>query len=273
MTFGVQTLAGLAGVAADETAPARRWGHRFELPMILLALWILVEWYAHLNGMLPAALSTVTDWVIWLFFVTETLVLTTLVRDKRRYLRGNWVNLVIIVLGMPVLSGLGEYVGVVRSLRLLLMLTLLINVSQTVRAVLARNNLGVTLFIAFIFIVFSGIFIAGIDPGINSLWEGIWWAWVTVTTVGYGDVVPTSVAGRIFGAFLILLGIGLFSLLTASFSAFFVAKDEQDVRRAEQRTVELLAQIEARLASLEQQLDQQNRQAAVRPAKDDDAPA
>jgi voltage-gated potassium channel len=256
----IQSIAGLAGVAADERETARRWGRRFELPMIMLALWILIEWYAQVNGMLPPAFSAATDWLIWLFFFTETTLLTTLVKDKRRYLRGNWVNLTIIVLGMPVLSGIGEYVGVVRSLRLLLMLTLLFNVSETVREVLSRNNLGVTLFIALVFIIFSGIFIAGIDPGITSLWEGIWWSWVTVTTVGYGDIVPTSVAGKVFGAFLILLGIGLFSLLTASFSAFFVAKDERDVRRTEHRTLTLLAQIEARLANLERQLAQNEKE-------------
>lgn len=61
---------------------------------------------------------------------------------------------------------------------------------------------------------------AAIDPAINNIWDGMWWAWVTVTTVGYGDIVPVSGPGRILAGILMLIGMGLFSLFTANFSAF-----------------------------------------------------
>lgn len=253
-----KSIFGLSGVASDETEIAQRWGRHFEIPMLLLALWILVEWYAETKGDFPAELSWITDWGIWLFFILETTVLTFFVKDKTRYIQGNWINLLIIVMGIPILWGDASYAGALRSLRLLLMLTLILNISDTVREVLSRNNLGVTLLVAFIFIIFSGIFIAGIDPSVDSLWEGIWWAWVTVTTVGYGDIVPSSVAGKIFGAFLILLGIGLFSLLTANFSALFIAREEKNVRQKEEDAINILKQIEQRLSTLETKIEQLN---------------
>jgi voltage-gated potassium channel len=62
------------------------------------------------------------------------------------------------------------------------------------------------------------------QANIHSLWDGIWWAIVTIGTVGYGDKYPVSVAGRIVGLLLIFLGVGLMSLLTATIASFFVEK-------------------------------------------------
>jgi voltage-gated potassium channel len=94
--------------------------------------------------------------------------------------------------------------------------------SAAARKILSRNHLGMTLMVSFIIVIMSGTLMALIDPNIETPLDGIWWAWVTITTVGYGDIVLGSTAGRLFGsALIILLGIALFSMLTASFSAFF----------------------------------------------------
>jgi voltage-gated potassium channel len=120
------------------------------------------------------------------------------------------------------------------------------------RRVLARHHLGSTLAVSMVITVIAGIMIAGIDPGITSVTDGIWWAWVTVTTVGYGDVVPVTLEGKLFGALLIAMGIGLFSMITASFTVYFVEQDEQE------ENLELAlhaAEMNARLDRIESQLD------------------
>ena len=101
-------------------------------------------------------------------------------------------------------------------------------------------------------IVVSGILIASFDPGIQSAWDGIWWAWVTVTTVGYGDVVPVSGAGKFFASLLILLGVGLFSLLTANISAFLIGRD---ALKEEQEMRGRLRDIQDRLKRIEEHLE------------------
>lgn len=246
---------GLSGVAEDETPQARRWAKFFELPMILLAIWILVEWYVEAKGLYPRPLGLFTDWVIWLFFITETVTLTVLVRDKGRYLRGNWMNLLIIAMGIPILWGTETYVAGLRTLRMLLILPLLANTSGTVRRILMRNHLGATLLVTFVFTLMAGLLVAGIDPSIETVWEGIWWAWVTVATVGYGDIVPESPAGKVFGAILILFGVGFFSLLTANFSAYFVSREEAELKENEQVELDRLKQIERRIEAMEQTLE------------------
>lgn len=262
----MHTILGFSGVADDERELAQQWGRRFEVPMMLVAIWMLVGWYAELNEIISSDYVRIADLVVWLCFIIETTVLTFLVEDKWRYLRSNWANVAIVLMGIPILWGVTTYTVALRSLRLLLLGAVFLHVSDSIRQVLSRNHLGVTLLVSFYIIIASGIIIAGIDPGIETFWDGIWWAWVTVTTVGYGDVVPDSNAGKLFGAFLILLGIGLFSLLTASFSAFFIAKEGSKVLSREQDALEKLDQIEQRLAGLEALL--QENQTVKNPRKD-----
>ncbi len=249
-------LVGLAGVAPDENARARLWGRRLEWPMFFAAIWILIDWYLAAKGVTSPLLSFTTDWLIWLCFITEMTILGALVDDRRRYVRQNWMSLVIILAGVPVLFGVETYyAGILRTLRLALMMGIFIRISQDMRLLLSRHHLGTTLAISFVILVFSGFLISGIDPAFDNPIDGIWWAWVTVSTVGYGDFVPTTTESRIFGAMLILMGVGLFSMLTASFSALFIEKDEREVIEKEERNIRRIEGLEKRLENIEDQLE------------------
>jgi len=136
-------------------------------------------------------------------------------------------------------------------LRVVLLLGLLAPLGKTVRAILIRNHLGTTLLISALFIGLSGAFISAIDPAIETPWDGIWWALVTITTVGYGDLVPVTPAGKIFAGILILVGIGLFSLLTASFSVFFLEREEEEVIDKESELLERMDHLERKMSRLE----------------------
>ena len=63
-----------------------------------------------------------------------------------------------------------------------------------------------------------------IDPGIGSFNDSLWWAVVTVTTVGYGDVVPTSAGGRLVGALLMLAGVSAIPITTSLVVSVFVSR-------------------------------------------------
>ena len=59
----------------------------------------------------------------------------------------------------------------------------------------------------------------------------MWLAFTTVSTVGYGDIVPSTPAARVFAVFIVLLGYALFSIVTASIAALFVGEDEKRLER------------------------------------------
>lgn len=253
--YKTSAIPGLAGVADGENEQAKKWGKVFEWPMIFLGVWILVEWYLESQSLLPAQFIFVTDWLIWVFFLTETALLTLMVDNRWRYVKYNWINVVIIAAQIPVFWGWIPAVGALRALRLLVVFGVLIHMSGPIKKLLSKNQLGATLLAAFTIIVIAGITISALDPAIETPFDGLWWAWVTVTTVGYGDIVPETQAGKFFASVLILFGIGLFSLLTANFSAFFVSQDEEESRQKEQKMLEHLERIEARLKSIERRLD------------------
>lgn len=71
------------------------------------------------------------------------------------------------------------------------------------------------------------------DSNITSLWDGIWWAAVTMGTVGYGDKYPITTGGRIVGLIIIFAGVGLMSLFTATIASIFVEKKIKEGRGLE----------------------------------------
>jgi voltage-gated potassium channel len=91
----------------------------------------------------------------------------------------------------------------------------------------------------------------------------VWWAIVTLATVGYGDVVPTTPLGRIVGSAVIILGVTFLAFLTATVTSYFVST-EQEVGRerelaereaADKELRELLKRLEERLSAIESKLD------------------
>lgn len=255
MTRNLAGSFGLSGIDRDENHRAVKVGRLFEWPMILIAFWIILEWYIESKSMEPLLLTFYSDWFIWGFFVIETLVLCFLVDNKIHFLKRNWGGLVIIVAGFPWLWDAFPIAGGLRVLRLLVLFSLLFSMSTSARKILSHNNLGTTLIVSFIVVVFAGTIMAAVDPGVETPLDGIWWAWVTVTTVGYGDLVPSSTAGRLFAGLLMLLGIAIFSLLTASFSTFFLAQTEEKISAQEIENSETLEQLQLHLAVLEEKID------------------
>ena len=80
-----------------------------------------------------------------------------------------------------------------------------------------------TILIGLIFvIIFFGYIFYITEPTVESIGDGFYWALVTVTTVGYGDITPITPSGKLIASFLILLGLGLIATITAIVSAKFI---------------------------------------------------
>jgi voltage-gated potassium channel len=94
-----------------------------------------------------------------------------------------------------------------------------------------------------------------IDPAFDSMGDALWWSVTTVSTVGYGDIVPESTAGRIAASVLMLTGLALIPTLTSVVVSALVAQRSRGERIADQqrfeRLVELLETLDERLTRLE----------------------
>ena len=88
---------------------------------------------------------------------------------------------------------------------------------------LTDNRLDTTILTAFIILILSGIIIRALEPQIDNIADGMWWAWVTISTVGYGDITPVSTLGRIIASALMIMGIGFIATITAAVSSHFIS--------------------------------------------------
>ena len=80
-------------------------------------------------------------------------------------------------------------------------------------------------------LVVCGVVYWWIEPRTPTFVDGLWLAFVTASTIGYGDVVPTTHASRIFSVFVVLLGFAVLSLVTAAIAALFVESQERRIER------------------------------------------
>jgi voltage-gated potassium channel len=101
-----------------------------------------------------------------------------------------------------------------------------------------------------------GILVAIVDEkDFPNVWIGMWWAIGTVATVGYGDVVPTQVSGRIIAAATMIVGIGFLSLITATVASVLVARANVELAdRGEDEVMTALKRVEERLDRIEREL-------------------
>lgn len=237
---------GVAGVNPQESVKTRRIGRVFEF-LVLIALFIV---FAQVL-MLYSGVLEESNWVtnaVWFVFFLELIVNLYLVKDKLRYLKENWLNVAIVCIAFPGIEWGNDWAMVVRSLRLVLFIRFFTGTFKDILAVLNRNRFGQVL-VAFAFIILgAGALFAYIEDA--SVWDGVWYALVTITTVGYGDVVPTSEAGRIFGMVLILFGVVFFSLVTANISAFLIGTEQ---RKLEKDILSYMKQTDQRLESQQKQ--------------------
>ncbi len=103
----------------------------------------------------------------------------------------------------------------------------------------------------------AGVLMTLIDhDNFPSIGSGLWWAVQTVTTVGYGDLVPATLAGRVVATLVMLAGIGFLTVITAAITSSFVSRSRLEKKTADDGTptTEELRQINRRLERIEAEL-------------------
>jgi voltage-gated potassium channel len=124
-----------------------------------------------------------------------------------------------------------------------------------------RSAASVIMVATVVIVVVSGVAIRALDHReYASIWEGMWWALQTVTTVGYGDVTPENVAGRFVAGVVMLAGVALVAIVTAAVTSSFVARAEAQ-RGAEDATEDdrTAERLDARLQDITARLDRVER--------------
>lgn len=135
---------------------------------------------------------------------------------------------------------------------------------RTARAIASRRVFPYLAGITFLLAMGVGVLVRVIAPNnFHSVGEGMWWAVVTLGTVGYGDVVPTTPWGRVVGAFTIIFGVTFLAFLTATVTSMFVSNEQSGERErldalreeSDDEIRALLRRLDERLEAIEARLD------------------
>ncbi len=234
---------GLGGVPPGDNPRARVWERRLHWGMIgvaLLSIPALVLEEATQDPSLQAA-GRALDWFVFLAFSAELAWMLRLTSHRAAYVARNWLDLVIILSAGANLFGFeSEWVAIARLLRLALVGLLMARVLGSLRDIFTPSGIPFIMALAAISLALSGAGFYWLEPTVHSYADGVWLAFVTGATIGYGDFVPTTTASRLFAGLMVLFGFTLFSLVTASIAAFFVGEDEKLLRRDMHRDIRKL---------------------------------
>lgn len=235
----------------------------FQILLVALSVYVLVALF--IEAVFPISASSHTillhvDNGICCIFLCDFLYRFLRAENKLRFLRWGWIDLVSSIPVLPALR-IGRAVRIVRVLRLIRAFRSMKTIGTVLFANRAKGTLATAVFISTLLIVFSSIAILQVennpDSNIHGPEDALWWSIVTITTVGYGDRFPTTTEGRLIGSVLMVAGIGLFSVLSGTFAAWFTKtyqdKDEHDnLNATNEQIVLLIEEVRALRAEIEE---------------------
>jgi voltage-gated potassium channel len=213
----------------------------WELGMGLLAILYVAVGFA-LDAAEPGVVSSILliETILTIVFVLEFATRLGASRDRIGYLRGHWIDVVAL---LPVARGF-------RLARLLRVLRLTRFFAGAYRAVIRAEHMRGSEGIARVIVAWSAVTViscialyaveSGANPEIEDPFDALWWGVSTLSTVGYGDVIPVTPEGRLVAGALMLLGIGLFGAITAIATNSLVYSEARlaEARLAEGRLAE-----------------------------------
>jgi voltage-gated potassium channel len=191
-----------------------------EMPLLVLAFAMIPLLLGPLLWELSAqeeATFLILDYFIWALFAVDLIVKTAISPHRLAYLRRHWLEVLVVVIPF------------FRPLRIL---RIFVFGSRAWVGMRRLVNVDFLLVYGVGLVIIAATVVASVEGGegasIHSFADALWWAVVTITTVGYGDMVPITLVGRAIAFVLMLGGIAFFSGMTANLASFLIkSKDSQ----------------------------------------------
>ncbi|AAK79286.1 voltage-gated potassium channel [Clostridium acetobutylicum] len=205
----------------------------YELTSSLLALiasiMLIIELSVKLSNETLYIFDTI-DNIILIIFTIDYFLRLYISKDKKKFFKENIIDLLSIIPFNSIFQGfrllkiskLLKFTKLIKFLKLFMAFSLLLRFKSHFTKFVKTNNFHYVIYTT-IFVLITGTIGMHLTEGL-SLGNALWWSFVTITTVGYGDISPSTPFGRVIASILMLIGIGFLSMLTGTISTFFISK-------------------------------------------------
>lgn len=249
----------MGGVPPHDAHRAYLWEHRLHWVMIAVALLsipaFLFETTATTETLKLFGFSL--DLFILLAFSAELGWMLMITHQRLHYLAHNWLSLLIVISAALSITGWHEeWITLARLLRVTMVVLIMVRIVGSLRNLFSPTAMPYLLGLGLVTMAIAGVGFYWLEPTIHSYGEGLWLAFTSATTVGYGDYVPTTTASRLFAMVMVLLGYAILSMVTAGIVALFLGEDEKRLRREMHRDIKMLRE---EMASLREDLKKDKR--------------
>ena len=218
------------------------WRRMTDIPLLVLAVGslplLLLELISNRLTQLDKNFLVVVNVVVFVSFATDYFVELFLCKQKSVYIKREWSSLIIWITQLLALFPALGFLGVLRGVRAIRVLSAVARVGGIVIASrsegrkIFKNHAASLAFglSSFTLITSAVAFTLAEDVGasgrVNSFFDALWWSAATITTVGYGDIYPVTTTGRIIAVFTMVVGISTLAVVTARIAQFLLSPDK-----------------------------------------------
>jgi voltage-gated potassium channel len=236
---------GMAGLPSTASQRALKWEARLNWPLFTALCLAIPAFYIELSAT-NAQLLQLGEFFVFVITAAFTAHLSTMLalsHHRLEYLGRNWMHVLILAGAALNLVEMGRPEDWQDwALRLVWQGTAFIRLTGFLTGLMRVGSLSSILVLAVITLAAAGAGFYWLELTVHNYPEGVWLAFVSAATVGYGDFLPTTPASRIFAVFIVVLGYTVLSMVTASIAALFIGEEEKDLRRQMHRDIKALRQ-------------------------------
>ncbi|MCQ8259964.1 potassium channel family protein [Streptococcus suis] len=210
-------------------------------------------------GLANSSGYNILDWLLWFTFVVDYFLNLYFSEDRVEFIQGHVLELIAIIPFDSVFSflRLGRLARLFRLVKVARIFALSNRFWDTLNKLMHTNSLSKVLLLNVSAVLTASVLLSAIEG--KSFFDAVWWSIVTMTTVGYGDIVPQDTISKIIAILLMLVGISTFGMVTSTITRFFSETERETkldalIAKVDEQT-ELLRQLEKKIESLENLID------------------
>ena len=203
----------------------KQWQTQMAKPTLVFSLIYTISFiypvYVYPSPLIIQEICRWTNHIVWAIFLLDYLVMFKLAPNKKKFVSTHIFELILVAL---------PFVRMLRPLRAVVFIG---QAGFRSRRQLLRNIWWVVSVASLLMIIIMGAAILDIErsvpnSNIKTPSDAIWWAFITITTVGYGDKYPVSNEGRLVASFLIVFGVVMLATITGALAAWILSQKIED---------------------------------------------